>query len=280
MPDCPSVWPQALDLLKELGWAAEGGVETADGERRRVVPPKSLVSTARRCYRIISSIDKSIRQPTAIDSDPKIDNFPKVSAKQADPYRNKPVPPGRYSRKPDHALPPLRLSNTSPTYSDDNFIRNWVNLMPASQRSPTFVPQDFVPPAAPFDMSVRQENPEAGVSDRAWQDWASLLGTGYLSNLGVSGADEPGGIGGLTAESNALNLTAGAGGATYSGTSGSMLENIWASTGDDRREGQGPQEQVVPANGIRPEGASAEDHAPETTAPAVAESMDADEHLA
>lgn len=272
-------------MLKELGWAAEGGVETADDERRRIIPPKSLVSTARRCYRIVSSIDKSIRQPGPPESDPKIESLPKVSAKQADPYRNKPVPPGRYSRKPDHALPPLRLSNTSPTYSDDNFIRNWVNLMPASQRSPSFVPNDFVPPAVPFDMSVRQENPEASVSDRAWQDWASLLGTGYLSNLGVSEADEPGGVGGLTVESDSLNLTAGAGGATYSGTSGSMLENIWASTGDDRGEGLGAPKPVAPADGIRPEGASAKDDAPAMTAPAaaagaIAETMESEEHSA
>lgn len=258
-------------MLLVLGWKAEGGIETNDEDRRRIHPPKSLLSTARRCYRIISSIDKSIRRPYNNESNPQMDAEHKVTSKQADPYRNMPVPPGRYSRNPDHSLPPLRLSNTSPTYSDDNFIRNWVNLMPPAHRSPTFVPADFTAPVAPFDMSVRQENPEAAVSDKAWQDWASLLGTGYLSNLGVSisDADDDGGagagVGGVGGGD--LNVTSTAAGSTqiHGGHGSSLLgENIWAATGDDRADGQVSQvgedgARVEAQDGAVKDGADGED---------------------
>lgn len=225
---------QALDVLHILGWKAEAGVDTTDEAPRRIIPPKSFVATARRCYRIISSIHKSIKLASSTESKTEAD-----AVAEADPMaaatQTTAVPPGRYSRNPDHSLPPLRLPKSSPTYSDDNFIRNWVNLMPPSLRSETFVPPDFVAPATPFDMSVRQENPAAPINDSAWQDWASLLGSGYLSNLGVSTADTDDAEGGVDANGGIFNLTSvvpGLGG-LGAGPGDSLMGDLWASTSND-----------------------------------------------
>ena len=56
--------------------------------------------------------------------------------------------------------------------------------MQPSFRDENFVPESFSPPSAPFDLATRtlnQRNHDAAASEPAWQNWASLLGTGYLS---------------------------------------------------------------------------------------------------
>lgn len=231
---------QALNVLHILGWKAEAGVDTTDEAPRRITPPKSFVATARRCYRIISSIHKSIKPPSSTESKTEAD----AAAADADPKaaatQTTAVPPGRYSRNPDYSLPPLRLPKSSPTFSDDNFIQNWVNLMPPSLRSETFVPPNFVAPATPFDMSVRHENPAAPINESAWQDWASLLGSGYLSNLGVSTADTNDAEGGVDANGGIFNLTSvvpGLGG-LGAGPGDSLMGDLWALTNNHGHIGQ------------------------------------------
>lgn len=206
----------AYDVLIELGWDAAEGVTAADDPADVRFPPESVQSTARRCYRILHGIDRAIKTPNVVRDSAEEDSTAgggpaderRSSAAKSDESTQtartaggSAVPPSRYSRKPDPTIPPLRLNGagSSNAFDDDTFVASWVGLMKPSFRDESVVPAGFQPPATPFDLATRtlnhpamahaadQQSQDTSAQSEAhqWQNWASLLGTGYLSNFGA-----------------------------------------------------------------------------------------------